>query len=141
MPSKAEKLIDARIDRAYRAACSGVAINIMDIPKVFAFGKIKIAEGEDDQALASSIGHYVRSIAVKVAVLAILLANIPTAHAAEDKTVDGVAGSYVHFTDGTTYKADDDISDWNKGDDVIVTDDNVLINRSRGDEEVAADEQ
>jgi hypothetical protein len=43
------------IDAAYRASCTGanctgVQINIMDIPKVFAFGRQKIAEGEDDQA-------------------------------------------------------------------------------------------
>lgn len=78
---RAEKLIDLRIDKAYRVACSGVAVNIMDIPKIFAFGKQKIAEGEDDGALAASIGAYVRTIAVKLVVLAVLAMNIPAAHA------------------------------------------------------------
>lgn len=62
--SKSEKLIDSRIDKCYRMTCSGIAINVMDIPKVFAFGRIRIMEGEDDAALASSIRAYVESIRV-----------------------------------------------------------------------------
>jgi hypothetical protein len=62
--SKAEKLIDLRIDLAYRKTCSGIQINMLDIPKVFAFGRIKIMEGEDDAALCNSIRAYVESIRV-----------------------------------------------------------------------------
>lgn len=62
--SKSEKLIDSRIDKAYRMTCSGIQINMLDIPKVFAFGRIRIMEGEDDAALASSIRAYVESIRV-----------------------------------------------------------------------------
>jgi hypothetical protein len=54
-----KKQIDLRIEKAYRAGCSGVQINIMDIPKVFNFGRIKVAEGEDDASLAASIAAYV----------------------------------------------------------------------------------
>jgi len=53
------KLEDLRIDKAYRASCTGIQINILDIPKIFNFGHIKIAEGVDDAELASSIHAYV----------------------------------------------------------------------------------
>ena len=62
--TKEEKLIDKRIDLAYRKTCSGIQINMLDIPKVFKFGRIKIMEGEDDAALCSSIRAYVESIRV-----------------------------------------------------------------------------
>jgi hypothetical protein len=54
-----EKAIDLRIEKAFGASCSGVPINIMDIGKVFNFGRIKINEGEDDASLAASIRAYV----------------------------------------------------------------------------------
>jgi alpha-D-ribose 1-methylphosphonate 5-phosphate C-P lyase len=60
--SKAEKIAERRIDMAYRASCSGIPIDIMDIGKIFAFGQLKIAEGEDDTALAVSIRAYVETI-------------------------------------------------------------------------------
>jgi hypothetical protein len=57
--SNSKKLIDRRIENAFRASCSGVPINIMDISKVFNFGRIKISEGVDDASLAASIRAYV----------------------------------------------------------------------------------
>lgn len=57
------KLMDQRIERAYGASCSGVTIDIMDIGKVFEYGRIKIAQGEDDAALAASIRAYVNTLA------------------------------------------------------------------------------
>jgi hypothetical protein len=57
--SNSRKQINRRIENAYRASCSGVPINIMDISKVFNFGRIKISEGVDDTSLAASIRAYV----------------------------------------------------------------------------------
>jgi hypothetical protein len=60
--SKAEKVAEARVDRAYRATCCGIQVNIMDIPKIFAFGRIKVDAGEDDAQLAASVRAYVETI-------------------------------------------------------------------------------
>ena len=64
--TKAEKIAERRVDAAYRATCSGIAINILDIPKVFAYGELKVAEGEDDAALGASIRAYVETLSAKV---------------------------------------------------------------------------
>jgi hypothetical protein len=42
-----------------------VQINVMDIGKVFTFGKLKIAEGEDDAALGASIRAFVETLSIK----------------------------------------------------------------------------
>lgn len=60
--TKAEKLADKRIERAYYDTCSGIQINIMDIGKIFAFGRLKVEAGEDDEQLKSSIRNYVETI-------------------------------------------------------------------------------
>ena len=60
--TKAEKIAERRVDMAYRATCSGIQINILDIPKIFAYGELKVAEGLDDAALAASIRAYVETI-------------------------------------------------------------------------------
>jgi len=60
--SKAEKLIDKRIETAYRATCSGVSINIMDIGKVFAEGRKLIATGVDDATLGTGLRAFVDTI-------------------------------------------------------------------------------
>ncbi len=62
--TKAEKLIDRRIERAYYDTCCNIQINVMDIGKIFAFGRIKIEAGEDDEQLRSSIRNYVETIRV-----------------------------------------------------------------------------
>lgn len=61
--SRAEKIADKRIEAAYYAECSGAQINIMDIPKVFAFGHEKIAAGSDDATLRAEIKAFVGRIA------------------------------------------------------------------------------
>lgn len=60
--SKASRLADRRIDEAYRRSCSGIAINIMDIGKVFTIGRAAIARGENDAELAATLLAFVRTI-------------------------------------------------------------------------------
>lgn len=60
--TKYDKAADKRVERAYYATCSGIQIDIMDIGKVFAFGRMKVDAGEDDEALKSSIRNYVETI-------------------------------------------------------------------------------
>jgi hypothetical protein len=60
--SKADKAIDKRIETIYYRNCSGIQINIMDIPRVFAEGRKAIAEGADDTALTAKIVAFVESI-------------------------------------------------------------------------------
>jgi len=47
---------------AYYATCSGIQINVMDIPLVFARGRLAIADGADDAALTNIIREYVETI-------------------------------------------------------------------------------
>jgi hypothetical protein len=46
----AKNKIDRAIDEIYRRRCSGIAINIMDIPQVFKAGHKAAAEGRDIEA-------------------------------------------------------------------------------------------
>jgi hypothetical protein len=56
------KAADDLVSRAYYATCNGIQINMMDIPKVFAFGRMKLDAGEDYEALKSSVRAYVETI-------------------------------------------------------------------------------
>jgi hypothetical protein len=60
--TKTYKAADARVDRVYRENCSGVQVNIMDIPKIFRVGHAAIAEGADDTVLKEKIVAYVETI-------------------------------------------------------------------------------
>lgn len=62
--TKADKIAAGRIHSAYHRTCSNIQINIMDIGKIFAFGRTKIDAGEDDAALGASIRAYVETIRV-----------------------------------------------------------------------------
>jgi hypothetical protein len=53
---------DKLVERAYYATCSGIQIDIMDIGKVFAFGRLKLEAGEDFEALKASVRAYVETI-------------------------------------------------------------------------------
>jgi hypothetical protein len=60
--TKAEKLADQRIERAYGKTCSGIQINIMDIPRVFELGKNQIANGATDEELGVALRGFVELI-------------------------------------------------------------------------------
>lgn len=49
--TKAQKLADKRIERAYGKSCSGVQIPMLEISNVFKVGAAAIAEGADDAQL------------------------------------------------------------------------------------------
>ena len=53
---------DDRIQAAYQATCNGIAINIMDISKVFDIGRRCIEQGADDATLRKGIRDYVELI-------------------------------------------------------------------------------
>ena len=59
---KAAKLADKRVSAAYHATCSGIQINMMDIPKVFKVGLRAITEGCDDESLRLTVRAYVETI-------------------------------------------------------------------------------
>jgi hypothetical protein len=44
--SKSSKKLDKEIEAIYYANCSGVQINIMDIPKIFDAGRMAYAAGQ-----------------------------------------------------------------------------------------------
>ena len=52
--SKADKALDRQIDAIFRANCSGIQIDMMDISKIFAAGKAAAAAGADIQAAVLS---------------------------------------------------------------------------------------
>ncbi len=56
--TKAEKAIDKRIEKAYYAGCSGIAINVLDIGKVFNYGRC-VETGITDLELQDKIYHFV----------------------------------------------------------------------------------
>ena len=60
--SKAERIADDRISRAYSGTCNGVQISVLDIPRVFAEGRRAVAEGVDDAQLAARVFGFVESI-------------------------------------------------------------------------------
>lgn len=57
--SKADKALDNEISKLYQQNCANIAINIMDIPKVFAEAKKARAEGRD---MKEAIVSFVESI-------------------------------------------------------------------------------
>jgi hypothetical protein len=60
--TKAEKQADLRISAAFRERCSGIAINVMDISKVFTVGRAAILEGADDKTLGDRVAAFVDTI-------------------------------------------------------------------------------
>lgn len=57
--SKTDKALDREIDKLYRENCANIAIDIMDITKVFAVARKARAEGQD---MKEAIVSFVNSI-------------------------------------------------------------------------------
>ncbi len=57
-----QKRDDKRIDVAYRATCSGIQVNMMDITKIFDHGRKLCEQGLDDLALATGVRAFVETI-------------------------------------------------------------------------------
>lgn len=55
---------DFAVDTAYRATCSGIQINILDIGKVFDVGRASYHAGDDATTLATKIRAFVETIRV-----------------------------------------------------------------------------
>lgn len=60
--AKGKKQARARVERAYYAGCEGIAIDIMDIGKVFRVGEAAVAQGVDDATLQTTIRAFVETI-------------------------------------------------------------------------------
>lgn len=58
--SKADKALDREIDKLYRENCSGIQIDIFDIPKVFAEARKARTEGRDMKEAIVSFVNKVR---------------------------------------------------------------------------------
>ena len=56
------KKADVAVDAAYKATCSGIQINMMDIGKVFAVGRASYFAGDDAATLGAKIRAYVETI-------------------------------------------------------------------------------
>lgn len=62
MVTKADVLKDRRIERAFYKSCSGVQINVFDMPKVFRAGRLLVDEGLTDEQLAEGVRAFVDTI-------------------------------------------------------------------------------
>lgn len=60
MTKIAAKKLDQEIERIFRSHCAGIAINIMDLGKVYAAGRKAHAEGSDMIQAVVSVVHSLR---------------------------------------------------------------------------------
>jgi hypothetical protein len=54
--------IDARVERAYYATCSGIQVSIMDLGSIFRVGRALALTEADDGALGAGIRDFVETI-------------------------------------------------------------------------------
>jgi hypothetical protein len=66
MTKKELKAARARVERAYYKRCSGITINVMDIPKIFEAGVQIVAAGVDDAMLEDAVAAIVEKLRVEV---------------------------------------------------------------------------
>lgn len=64
MATKADKAAHKQVEKAYYAMCSGITINLMDIPKVMQVGLDALSNGADDVELRAVMFTFVKSIEV-----------------------------------------------------------------------------
>jgi hypothetical protein len=65
MTKKEKKAAEKRVEKAYYRTCSGVQINMMDIPRVFQVGMLAVMDGVDDEELGQALRAFVDTIAYK----------------------------------------------------------------------------
>ena len=61
-PKRVQEMAQERVSNAFRASCSGIQIDIMDMSKITAVGLAAIAEGVDDIELQRRIKEFVETI-------------------------------------------------------------------------------
>ena len=54
--------VDVRIEKLYHERCSGVQLNIMDLPKVWKYARSVAETGVNDVVLGDSIAAFVEKI-------------------------------------------------------------------------------
>jgi len=62
MTKKEKKAAEGRVSKAYYATCSGIQIDMMDIPRVFAVGMHVIEHGGTDADLEQNVREFVEQI-------------------------------------------------------------------------------
>jgi len=62
-----KKKIEDRIQAAYQASCSDIAVPIMELPKIWNIGRATVLGGDDDATLQGKMRAAVDAVAVKVA--------------------------------------------------------------------------
>ena len=78
--------------------------------------------------------------AIKLVVLAVMLANIHPAFAWDKHTIESINGDYITLDDGRVFEGNGS-SNWNDGDQVIVNSSgDKMINQTQGGDPIDVDE-
>ena len=57
--------MDKVVARCFYRYCAGLQVNVLDIGKVFAFGRLQLAKGVSGEALGKAMREYVGRLAEK----------------------------------------------------------------------------